>query len=95
MCNSVNLKLGGIIEPSLKIHVVNVLCMCPGLGVAHSNQLVRHGYGRVYSVSAFIASGEVSKKVLCTWKILFASGIQTWKWKSRGSALARDHVFYF
>ena len=29
-CNSVNLKLGGIIESLLKI--VNILRMCPGLG---------------------------------------------------------------
>ena len=36
MCNSVNLKRGGIIEPLLKI--VNVLRMRPGLGVAHSDQ---------------------------------------------------------
>ena len=36
MCNSVNLKPGGIIEPLLKI--VNVLHMHPGLGVAHSDQ---------------------------------------------------------
>ena len=60
-CNSVNLKPGGIIEPLLKI--VNILCMCPGLGIAHSNQPARHGYGRVHLVGAFIASGEVSKKL--------------------------------
>ena len=48
MCNSVNLKQGRIIELLLKI--VNVLCMRPGLGVAHSDQLARHGYGGVRSV---------------------------------------------
>ena len=81
-CNSVNLKPGGIIEPLLKI--VNVLRMRPGLGVAHSDQLARHGYGGVRSVGAFIAFGEVSKKgfvSLKMLKILFASGIQAWKWK--------------
>ena len=62
-CNSVNLKLGGIIEPLLKI--VNVLHMCPGLGIAHSDQLAQHGYDGVHSVGTFIASGEVSKKALC------------------------------
>ena len=62
--NSVNLKLDGIIEPLLKI--VNVLRMRPGLGVVHSDQLARHGYGRVHSVGAFVALGKVSKKVLCT-----------------------------
>ena len=62
-CNSINLKPGGIIEPLLKI--VNVLRMRPGLGVVHSDQQARHGYGRVHSVGAFIASDEVSKKVLC------------------------------
>ena len=61
MCNSVNLKPGGIIKPLLKI--VNILRMRHGLGVAHSNQPARHGYGRVHSVGTF---GEVSKKVLCT-----------------------------
>ena len=59
MCNSINLKPGGIIEA-----LVNVLRMRPGIGVAHSDQLARHGYGGVHSVSAFNASGEVSKKVL-------------------------------
>ena len=39
MCNSVNLKPGGIIEPLLKI--VNVLHMRPGLGIAHSDQLAQ------------------------------------------------------
>ena len=50
-CNSVNLKPGGIIELLLKI--VNVLRMCPGFGVAHSDQPAQHGYGRVRSVGAF------------------------------------------
>ena len=63
MCNSINLKPGGIMEPLLK--KVNVLRMRPGLGVAHNDQSARHGYGGVHSVGVFIASGEVSKKVLC------------------------------
>ena len=47
--------------------------MCPGLGVAHSDQPARHGYGKVHSVAAFIASGEVSKRFcalkdfVCKW----------------------------
>ena len=45
MCNSVNLKLGGIIESLLKI--LNVLHMGPRFGVAHSDQLARHAYGGV------------------------------------------------
>ena len=48
MCNSVNLKPGRIIEPLLK--KVNVLCMRPGLGVAHNDQSARHGYGGVHLV---------------------------------------------
>ena len=63
-CNSVNLKPRGIIEPLLKI--VNVLRMRPRLGVVHSDQPGRHGYGGIRSVGAFITFGEVSKKVLCT-----------------------------
>ena len=39
--------------------------MCPGFGVAHSDQPARHGYGGVRSVGAFITFGEVSRKVLC------------------------------
>ena len=39
--------------------------MCPGFGVTHSDQPARHDYGGVRSVGAFIAFGEVSKKVLC------------------------------
>ena len=35
-CNSVNLKPGGIIE--LLLQIVNILRMCPRLGVAHSDQ---------------------------------------------------------
>ena len=67
-CNSVNLKPGGIIEQLLK--VVNILCMCSGLGVVQSNQPARYtgdeaSYGGVRLVGAFIVFGEVSKKVLC------------------------------
>ena len=51
MCNSVNLKPGGIIELLLKI--VNVLHMRPGFGVAHGDQPARHGYGGIRSVGAF------------------------------------------
>ena len=34
--------------------------MRPRLGIAHSNQPAKHGYGGVCSVGAFIAFGEVS-----------------------------------
>ena len=77
MCNFVNLKPGEIIEPLLKI--VNVLCICPGFGVAHSDQPARHGYGGVRSVSAFYRIWRSQQKVfvcLKMLKILFASGIQ-------------------
>ena len=73
--------------------------MRPGLGVAHSDQLAQHGYGGVHSVSAFITSGEASKKVyvlkdvedfVCKWyPIKLGSG------SARGFTLACDQVFYF
>ena len=63
--------------------------MRPGLGVAHSDQPARHGYGGVRSVDTFIAFGEVSKKRFCAFKDVkdFES--------THGFALARDQVFYF
>ena len=82
MCNSVNLKPGGIIEPLLKI--VNVLRMHPGFGVAHSDQPARHGYGGVCLVGAFYHIWRSQQKGFVRFKdvkILFASGIQAWKWK--------------
>ena len=81
-CNSVNLKPGRIIEPLLKI--VNILCMHPELGVVHSDQPTRHGYGGVRSVGAFYRIWQSQQKDfvrLKMLKILFASGIQAWKWK--------------
>ena len=64
-CNTVSLKLGGIIELLLKI--VDILCIYPRLGVAHSDQ---QQLDMATAESAwsplFVAFGEVSKKVLCT-----------------------------
>ena len=68
-----------MIEPLLKI--VNVLCMRPELGVAHSDQPARHGYGGVHLVSAFYRIWQNQQKGFVRLKILFASGIQAWKWK--------------
>ena len=81
-CNFVNLKPGRIIGPLLKI--VNVLHMRPGFGVAHSGQPARHGYGGVCSVGAFFCIWRRQQKGFVRFKdvkILFASGIQAWKWK--------------
>ena len=81
-CNSVNLKLGRIIELLLKI--VNVLRMRPGFGIAHSDQPARHGYGGVRSVGTFYRIWRSQQKGFVRFKdvkILFASGIQAWKWK--------------
>ena len=81
-CNSVNLKLGGIIEPLLKI--VNVLRMRPGLGVAHGDQPAQHGYGGIRSIGTFFHIWQSQQKGfvrLKMSKILFASGIQAWMWK--------------
>ena len=63
MCNSENLKPGGIIE--LILIIVNVMHIRPGLGVEHTNQPAQKGYGGVRSVGIFIAFGEVNKNVLC------------------------------
>ena len=58
--------------------------MRPRLGVVHSDQPAQHGYGGVRSVGTFYRiwqsqqKGFVHLKML---KILFASGIQAWKWK--------------
>ena len=50
--------------------------MHPGLGVAHSDQPTRHGYGRVRSVGAFYRIWRSQLKDFVRLKILFASGIQ-------------------
>ena len=50
--------------------------MHPGLGVAHSDQPTRHGYGGVRSVGAFYRIWRSQLKDFVRLKILFASGIQ-------------------
>ena len=102
MCNSVNLKRGRIIEPLLKI--VNVLCMCPRVGVVHSDQPAQHGYGGVRSVGAFIAFKLAKsakrfcalKDFVCKWysslevEVVSATCACTCSF-----ALAHDQVFHF
>ena len=86
-CNSVNLKPGRIIEPLLKMWTYYT-CV-PGLAIkcmVHSDQPVRHGYGRVRSVGAFIAfpgskslHGVRMRRWLCscTWPgVLFLVTVQ-------------------
>ena len=68
-CNSVNLKPGQSIEPLLK--TVNVLCMRPRLGIAHSNQPAQHGYSGVRSVGAFLSHLEKSTSWLNLIRKLF------------------------
>ena len=67
-CNSVNLKLGRIIELLLKI--VNVLRMRPGFGIAHSDQPARHGYGGVCLVGAFYRIWQSQQKGFVRLKML-------------------------
>ena len=76
-----------------------------GLGVAHGDQPLRHGYGGVRSVGAFIVFGEVSKKVLCALKDVkdfickWYPSLQVVSKLASGSACgfasACDRVFYF
>ena len=42
--------------------------MCPGFGVAHSDQPARHGYGRVPSVSTLYRILAKSAKRFCALK---------------------------
>ena len=96
MCNSVNLKPGGIIELLLKI--VNILHMHPGFSVAHSDQPARHGYGGVRSVGAFYRIWRSQQKGFVCLKMLrfclqVVSKLESGS--AHGFALACDQVFYF
>ena len=73
-CNSVNFKLGGIIEPLLKI--VNVLHMRPRLGIVHSDQPARHGYGGAHFYRIWWSQQKSFVRLRFCLQV-----VQAWKWK--------------
>ena len=85
------MKPGGIIELLLKI--VNILHMRPRLGIAHSDQPARHGYGRVRprlvhlvkSAKRFCALKDVEDFV-CKWYTSLEVEV--------AAALTRNQVFF-
>ena len=94
MCNSTNLKPGGIIELLLKI--VNILHMHPGLGVAHSDQQQLDMTTAESARSALLLCLTKSTKRFCTLKDFVCKWYPSLKSGSaRSFSLARDQVFYF